>query len=110
MFSIGWTTAFSQFVDLLPRRILTSAMQQIIRVAAYERVGSMNRARADFRQSRRNEPLRGLHARHLGRNLSSLELIQEIGPCLHHPAPLDQALRPVVRGPHLVAFGVSELQ
>ena len=89
MFSVGWTTAFSQFVDLLTRRILTSAMQQIIRVAAYERVGSTNRARADFRQSRHNEPLRGLHALHLGRNLSILELIQVIGPCLHHPAPFD---------------------
>jgi len=26
MFSIGWPTVFSQFVDLLTRRILTSAM------------------------------------------------------------------------------------
>jgi len=69
-----------------------------------------NSVKAAFRHSKPKEPSRGLHANRLGRDLSSLELIQVIGPGLHHPAPLDQALRPVVRGSHLVPLRVGELQ
>lgn len=40
---------------------------------------------------------------------AGFQAVEVVGPCLHHPAPLREALRAVVRGADFVALRVSKL-